>query len=948
MEELERTVAGALRDSGGTVSSSSGIISASFDDEVLAFWLDLMTALEGIDGAIARADKELMGRSCLVATGEGEKDKRKAMLFTLSQRGDSGGIWCERAIAARLSSYASFGADGDVMQLVSIFPRPVPSAAVSYWIRPRVAEDLSVLLGGDRSAVSGPVAVLGQPHSGKRQAVRCVLEKMLGGFPAYVVNFGCGGASPACFADAITDEIAVLMDSVADKKRDRAAADKFRRAQADRLRETCSRATFDSFAAAFAAVADDYIAACDARKLPAAFVLENFHLANGDAARLAVRVLGAVSAAGRAMVVLTGTGPETLRAWRESPLHAVRVARVEPPSRAEIAVMATAAGGGDADSLAGFDALVLRACEDAARGGLGAARRVLVGWIHDPDGFPVRVPEALTDDLLEIAYAARQLRSAFPAAGLEPIFRAEGKPAGTWRRALVSLADLGVITSVADPEPAIACFDAFVEARIPRKCESIRSLVRRVLLDAAEAKRLLPSYGLLREIARLGGGAGDDLALDAIEEEVSLGTGSNVLSAITEGHFEAAVGKRLASSLESLVRTRNVLSSASEADIRSIFAAVQPMVHPSLRYEACAAIDRASFDLAAGDSDGAAALGKRAILLLQDRKDSRDIARAYRIIALVELSREKVSDAIDYIGFAAESADHAGEAAEAVLVDACSACIQFVWGNLGKAEREIASAGRRAAALNLDRWERWSRFFGARLRFETGRYQEAMEILDSIAANAGSRLEEAEKRILDAWSFRTRAYASSPYADLESRLDRSGDASFFAIEARFIEGDFKRSVEAADAFLTRPQAPSGVRPFCSPELPDWSSGFAMIEDRVAAAEGARERLARSFRALSLSALGSGLEARDELRRLVKDERLSELDPNAAFYSFAYSRALKAAGADVVDAGTALSVAFKRLQRRSSRIDEPEAKRSFISLSRWNVQIYADAKAHNLI
>jgi len=630
----------------------------------------------------------------------------------------------------------------------------------------------------------------------------------------------------------ITDEIAVLMDSVADKKRDRAAADKFRRAQADRLRETCSRATFDSFAAAFAAVADDYIAACDARKLPAAFVLENFHLANGDAARLAVRVLGAVSAAGRAMVVLTGTGPETLRAWRESPLHAVRVARVEPPSRAEIAVMATAAGGGDADSLAGFDALVLRACEDAARGGLGAARRVLVGWIHDPDGFPVRVPEALTDDLLEIAYAARQLRSAFPAAGLEPIFRAEGKPAGTWRRALVSLADLGVITSVADPEPAIACFDAFVEARIPRKCESIRSLVRRVLLDAAEAKRLLPSYGLLREIARLGGGAGDDLALDAIEEEVSLGTGSNVLSAITEGHFEAAVGKRLASSLESLVRTRNVLSSASEADIRSIFAAVQPMVHPSLRYEACAAIDRASFDLAAGDSDGAAALGKRAILLLQDRKDSRDIARAYRIIALVELSREKVSDAIDYIGFAAESADHAGEAAEAVLVDACSACIQFVWGNLGKAEREIASAGRRAAALNLDRWERWSRFFGARLRFETGRYQEAMEILDSIAANAGSRLEEAEKRILDAWSFRTRAYASSPYADLESRLDRSGDASFFAIEARFIEGDFKRSVEAADAFLTRPQAPSGVRPFCSPELPDWSSGFAMIEDRV--------------------------------------------------------------------------------------------------------------------
>jgi hypothetical protein len=54
------------------------------------------------------------------------------------------------------------------------------------------------------------------------------------------------------------------------------------------------------------------------------------------------------------------------------------------------------------------------------------------------------------------------------------------------------------------------------------------------------------------------------------------------------------------------------------------------------------------------------------------------------------------------------------------------------------------------------------------------------------------------------------------------------------------------------------------------------------------------------------------------------------------------------GVEPIDWHTVLSIAFKRLQRRASRIDDAGLKRAFLSGNRWNRMLFAEAKAINLI
>jgi hypothetical protein len=85
-----------------------------------------------------------------------------------------------------------------------------------------------------------------------------------------------------------------------------------------------------------------------------------------------------------------------------------------------------------------------------------------------------------------------------------------------------------------------------------------------------------------------------------------------------------------------------------------------------------------------------------------------------------------------------------------------------------------------------------------------------------------------------------------------------------------------------------------------------------------------------------------------MRRIVQDERLSEMDPNSSFFFFAWYRVLEESGATEVDMNTAVSMAFKRLQLRASRVDDSDTRRSFLTLHYWNSALGEAAKQHKLI
>jgi hypothetical protein len=85
-----------------------------------------------------------------------------------------------------------------------------------------------------------------------------------------------------------------------------------------------------------------------------------------------------------------------------------------------------------------------------------------------------------------------------------------------------------------------------------------------------------------------------------------------------------------------------------------------------------------------------------------------------------------------------------------------------------------------------------------------------------------------------------------------------------------------------------------------------------------------------------------------MERIMREERLPEMDPWDAFYFYAWYRVLEESGAAQVDMNTAVSMAFKRLQRRASRIDDPKIRQAYLTQPRWNGALSLAAKEHKLI
>ena len=81
---------------------------------------------------------------------------------------------------------------------------------------------------------------------------------------------------------------------------------------------------------------------------------------------------------------------------------------------------------------------------------------------------------------------------------------------------------------------------------------------------------------------------------------------------------------------------------------------------------------------------------------------------------------------------------------------------------------------------------------------------------------------------------------------------------------------------------------------------------------------------------------------------MRDERFTRTDSNDPFFFYAYYCVLSEMDAPEVDKNTAISIAFKRLQRRASRIDDLDTKRAFLNLPFWNKALYQTAKDHKLI
>lgn len=942
MGRLESGVASLLKESGGAARKDGNLLIVEFDERVLAFWLDIAIALEGISDALGLADKDLLGRSCVLRSFAAGCVDGHVLCRRLSACDNPSGVWCDALVATSLREYATFRPEGDWFALESFtFRARAVRGDLDFRCRGDLAAAVASFGLSNPSKRKGVYTVEGPARSGKSLAVRAALGSIASSVAVFRVSFDGNGRGLPSVADALAEERwrEIAAANAVEERALRARSGPAEFLKAGRLSLGIAAAPRKAFGDFFSDFVSAWIDAVAASRVPV-LVVENAHLADDAAVQLLKRAFGARVDDGRAHLLLCGTGSSAMSRIGGIPCR--RATAAVPEKRELNAAVASLRG---AWGLPAADERQLDECFlQATENGIRSAYRAAVGWSLRADGVPRAAHPHLSGDLLEIAYALWLSNALFAPGALAETFAALRKPRAALSLALSRLAELGVVDDASNPRIDIPEFASFAEASLGARAQVVRGVIRDRLLASVLSKRIANSYESAARFVELGGESDADRLLDAIVDGIIRGETEAVSRALADGSFSSVAGSDRADALAFIFRTRNALMTGDEAEARAVFSAPQPERFPNPRYRAYALLDRASFAFSADQLDSAAlslaaADAKNALLLLQGNQSDRGLSRAYRLLGETELARSRIAEAVDYFGFAAESAERSGERYEALLSAVNGACTQFLIGNLSKAERCAVEAEQRAGDIYQNGWRSWARFMQGRVRFSIGRYDSAAETFASLTD------EEESASLFKNWRDRALSFGDSSIG--ASFLEHSGDRDFFLVEAAFIQGAYAEAVQRADLYLSSIEAPR----FRNAERLDWSSGFAQIEDRAIGRDGGDRvcrRLARVYRAFSLANSGRAEEAVSDLHLLAKEEPISELDPYDAFYFWALASALKASGTPTVDWSTVLSIAFKRLQRRASRIDDAETKRSFISANRWNGALYADAKSINLI
>jgi len=951
MNRVEAGVARAMRNSGGKVTQESGFMFAVFDENVIAFWMDMVIALEAVSDTISQALPDLFGVVCLVSEKSFPAKGVAARLRMLSNLDNGSGVWCGTTLSSYLDDYVVFGpgAVDDFRPIREFIFRKNPVGfSPAYMYRETTAQTLSTIIPRKPEDPAIVAALLGGSLLGKKSTLRRVLEDRGGVFPAFMVNFVAGSVGLAPLAEAVSPELmqAVLAESGPEGEVIRNGYGIVGSLVMDRFTEKPGEPRTRIFISYLDGFLSCWAKACRTRGLHPTLILEDVQNA-GTAVLDILSMLYAKHATNPETfsLLMTGNDQEVF-----GKIHGgvIRLLRFEGLSWGEaelyLANVGEAKGSANKASIENIQRVSM------LRGGLPAAYRSAIGWQQTLDGIPEKPYPLLSADYLEIAYCLYLAYGVLKSGEVFDAFRGGGKPIDTVPLILERLVELGVICSVDDPEPLIPDFCPFAESILGSRSDRVRSLVRERLLELVSAKRVLNSYGFLETLVALGGEGQDDLVLDAVVGEIVRGTGSSLLPKLEDGSFERTVGTARFTALSRILRTGTILVSWDAENRGSVFREPLPMQVPSARYRAYMLLDNASHAFWVNDLSSASTAAREASMLVQGNQRDHGSARAYRILGEIELAKERISEAVDYFGFASESAERSHDSFEALLADVNSAATQFLMGNYSKAERHASAARKRASESYLEKWEQWAEFMVARVRFETGRYQDAETMFESLRLVDDFDGCADFHGILDAWTNRVRVYLYGQAASLVPATMGSpgtGDALLFKAESALFCTDYETARESANAYLSLPSFAHSHNPECV----SWKSGFSMVEDRVIGNTGEEpvgRKLARVIRSLATAELGSPREALVDLYHMAKEERISPCDPYDAMYFRALFLILGHAGSPVVDRGTVLSIAFKRLQKRASHIDDPETKRSYMNQNRWNGALYTEAKAGNLI
>jgi len=906
LQQLEKSFIQVIEGYGGKVKIEQKLINAAFDRETIGFWLDIHCVLEAFSRIFDAASSELYGHVCIIGENIPEGD-----LPFLAQALPSGlrhgpaeyrgtGIWCANGILKALESFVDFEAAADedygFSQVQAI--RNLGDLTEIQTREKKNSEKIKAYL---KQGSNHNTIIVGDERIGKREGLYRYCEEQMKGFPPLLIRFKKGINAVTCFVDALTPEIKPLLE---EEEGDGSLKNRIYSLGEvlfqERLRDELTDFTLKRGEQFFSLLIEAYRLAAERRSVKPMMILENIQDAD-PAARLSIQKAHfARPARERVRIYGTATELKSLEPWEEL---LPRIVKFTPEKTAAESV------------------------------------------------------PALPQDLWEMGYCSVLLNRYFPPFLLLQLLAEEGKNPVMIEKSMSILSRLEAVDWID--------FTSRAENALEKNAETVRALVRRRLLAWVGNFRLKPCYPLLTALADLDSPGDDNLVLDSICSDIMNGTFSGIDKAVQEGSIASAAGKENENALTQIIKIEKALTHGSRAEIEETFkdaldgeetdepSSAEPLApavesgSPCIRARSIA--NAASYYLSLGDIRAASDSVKEAMLLSQNENEGRGLARAYRLFSLVQFINHQLPDAIEYFTFAMEHAEKSRDFTELSISAYYAAVVHFVYGNISGA-RFLAKKSRKAALeAVLPGWADRSRFLEGRLCFETGLYQEALNIFRELRAEPLGLCTEAFEQTVDAWIFRAHVYINQK---AERNAGNGPDALLFETEAAFIGGNYRKVLNLTKKLE---QTEEIEKHFNFIEQPDWRSGFFQAELFLFPMQDLFRRMIRTFRVLAVCHMDKKEhpepfdrnEAIRELQRIMRDE-LPEEDPNDTFYLYSFYRILKTSGAPEVDMNTAISIAFKRLQKRASRIDNNEAKKAFLSAHYWNSALTEAAKEHKLI
>ena len=896
---LDETLIRAVSDAGGKITGDRFVISAVFNEDAIGFWLDIYILIENMKKNI-ESSREYFGYS-LVITSRIPNSPELLSRFLANHSG----VFIDDKAAKKFIPYAKFDKPS---QWLKGMKRHKYSSGSFYRINElkvfnntanddlNMQNDIIKQLEQDKDC---NIIMLTYEYAQARSGLYSFCSRLNGDFPVLSISFGSIGIGS--IVDAWSLKIrAVLGTEKLNKTAKNTELDEIERLWEllfrERIRDEVSEYTIRCIRRFIYLVMRNYMYAAFRNKCTPVLVLENMNFASK---------------------IITDIILDTLEIIKKENIREFKVF-------------------GIADS-------------DISDGKLKNWASLFTKKININDKNRQRIffPR-LSTELWEIIYSISIFGKYFSPEVFSRLFEESDINSAMINRAFSILASLGIIDNIYEPKIINSHIDEYSAAELEQGANKVKEMVCSRLLSWAKRQNLNPCFRLLMIISNLDGLSKIDesLFLKSILSDVINDTVTGIKTAMTNGQFSGIVQEK-ETVMKYVFETSLSLHSGSADDITQVFSKItddnlnryfeaNPVIKTQILVNFC------SWYIGKTDKNEALKKAKDAILIGQDN-NAFCLPQAYRMFSLVCLLQQKPLETIEYIGFAISNAEKNGNYNELSISYYYAAASQFLYGNIFNASKFTQKSIEKSLEAGRCEWADRSYFLEGRIKFELGYYQNALEIFEFIKYTPFGKRTKDKENLLSAWIYRCKVYLG--YYDIPKPAGLCFDINFFEIEAAYFSGEYRKVLELANS-INHPIK----NEFIYTEQADWSSGFAQCEYLFFTNCEIQNRMICLFYSLALCKISTGGidDSMQGIQNIIRDESLCEIDPWDAFYFFAKYLILEHTGADLVDLSTAVSMAFKRLQRRAGRIEDIETRRQYLNGPRWNQMLSAAAKEFKLI